>query len=120
MTGLAGSFLRPDDPSTLSVLGDLNFAGTMEFLYDGSARSARQQGCRYRQRECDRHNVDFTQIGTALTLPSYTILTYTGSWTGSPTATNLPAGYHVDTVSIPGQVNLMVPKLRPSYCWRWA
>ena len=73
-------------------------------------RSARQQGCRHRQREWTGATFDFAQIGTALTLPSYTILTYTGSWTGSPTATNLPAGYHVDTVSIPGQVNLMVPK----------
>ncbi len=85
----------PDDPSTLTVNGDMAWAGTVELLYDGSATQAVSKIDVTGNVDVTGATFDFYQVGTALTGSSYDFLTYAGTFAGTPAATNVPAGYNV-------------------------
>ena len=108
VNGVAGAILAPDDPSTLTIAGDLTWAGTLETLYDGGDAQPVSLVAVAGNVDATGATFDFTQTGAALTLPSYTFLTYGGTFTGSPAVTNLPGGYHVEYLS--GSVILAVPE----------
>ena len=108
VNGVAGAILKPGDPTTLNILGDLTWAGTLETLYDGGDAQPVSLVAVTGNVDATGATFDFTQTGAALTLPSYTFLTYGGTLMGAPAVTNLPTGYHVEYLS--GSVVLAVPE----------
>jgi autotransporter-associated beta strand protein len=106
VTGGPGAILQPDDPSTLYVLGDLAWGGTLSLLYDGSDAQPLSKVDVAGDVTLSNATFDFVQIGSALSGSPYVFLSYAGVLTGTATATNVPTGYTVQYG--PGAVSLVL------------
>ncbi len=111
VTGGADAILQPDDPATLSVLGDLTWGGTLSVLYDGIDAQPVSLVDVAGDVTLDDATFDFVQIGDDLSGGPYVFLSYAGTLIGSATANHVPSGYTVQYD--PGAVSL-VPVPEPS------
>jgi fibronectin-binding autotransporter adhesin len=95
VTGGAGAILRPDDPSTLTLFGDLNWGGTLAVVCNGSDPQPVSRVDVGGNVTLNNATFDFVQLGGDLTGGPYVFLSYAGILDGTATALHVPTGYFV-------------------------
>jgi len=111
VTGGVGAILQPDDPSTLTVLNDLVWGGTLSVAYDGSAAQPLSKVDVGGNVTLNDATFDFVKVGDDLSGGPYVFLSYAGTLSGTATAIDVPTGYSVQYGA--GAISL-VPVPEPS------
>ena len=105
---VAGKVAPGTSTGTLGVTGNTTITGTLEIEVDGGSVDLLAVNGDV---NISAATLSIVPTGSGATLPSYTILTYTGTLTpaGGPffAEGTLPGGYTVDYTSTPGQIKLV-------------